>query len=916
MKTANVKQWLLLSALIVVLVPGVALADVNDWFYAMPITFDGYTGSGPLTNFPALVVFSNNIAGSGFDYATMGTSTGADLRFTDSTGTTLLYHEIERWNTNGASHVWVQIPELTDSTVIQARWGDPDGTTPSYSLDGSVWSEGYAGAWHLHTTSDSATNAHHATTVGSVAAGAEGMVNGAYTFTGGHLNVAADPLLTFSNAITLEGWIKLNSLPATSSQWRTLGGQWVPASGNRAFMLTMRGADDHPGRFSWWISNNGSASSSIGANAVAATGVWYHVAGTFSGSTARLYVNGVQQSQTASVSGIHSTQQDFEIGTFDNRDNYMDGIIDSVRLSRVARSANWLAASWKNQGDNTAFNTYGGVRPIEAPWANNTGATGISSSSAWLNGELLDEGESAATVRFHWGTSDGGTGTWDETLNRGETAVGSFSNAVSLSGNTLYYYRISASNTAGVAWTPASTFITGEVTVHAAQDALMWSQTTGTFTLTRPAALTNAALTVGYTIGGDAVPGTHYEALSGEATFAAGATTTTIDIVPLPTDPKDLTEREVVITLNGAGAVPGSPASAAVTIRNDILGDWTHYMELSFDGYAGSTALTNFPALVVFSNNVAGSGFDYATLGTSTGADLRFTDSSGTTLLYHEIERWDPDGASHVWVQIPELTDSTGIQARWGDPDGTTLPYSQDGSVWSEGYAGVWHLHTISDSGTNAHHATTVGSVTAGAEGLVNGAYAFTGGHLNVAADPLLTFSNAITLEGWINLNSLPSGTGWRTLASQWFPTGSSRAFMLTVRGTTTYPGHFSWWISPDGSANTTIGANAAAATGVWYHVSGTFDGSTSRLYIDGQQQTQTASVAGIRTTQSPFQIGTFDSESGRMDGILDSVRLSRVARSADWIAASHTNQRTPETFISPARVKTKFPAGTMIIIK
>ncbi|MFZ4398357.1 MAG: DUF2341 domain-containing protein, partial [Kiritimatiellia bacterium] len=80
----------------------------------MMITFGGYTNrSETLTNFPVLVVLSNNVNGSGFRYDDFLSPNGYDLRFVDNlTDANRLNYEIESWNTNGASYVWVQVPTI------------------------------------------------------------------------------------------------------------------------------------------------------------------------------------------------------------------------------------------------------------------------------------------------------------------------------------------------------------------------------------------------------------------------------------------------------------------------------------------------------------------------------------------------------------------------------------------------------------------------------------------------------------------------------------------------------------------------------------------------------------------------------------------------------------------------------------
>src|SRR5262245_27533596 len=37
------------------------------------------------------------------------------------------------------------------------------------------------------------------------------------------------------------------------------------------------------------------------------------------------------------------------------------------------------------------------------------------------------------------------------------------------------------------------------------------------------------------------------------------------------------------------------------------------------------------------------------------GQDVRFVDADGTTVLPHEIEQWNPNGASYLWVRVPQI---------------------------------------------------------------------------------------------------------------------------------------------------------------------------------------------------------------------------------------------------------------------
>ncbi|MDA7882345.1 lamin tail domain-containing protein, partial [Akkermansiaceae bacterium] len=84
----------------------------------------------------------------------------------------------------------------------------------------------------------------------------------------------------------------------------------------------------------------------------------------------------------------------------------------------------------------------------------NLAATGITASSAQLNGEVLDIGDAAPSITIRWGDEDGGSnsGAWDHAeVLPGTHGAGSFSATTStvLGPNTTYYFRAFASNSAG-----------------------------------------------------------------------------------------------------------------------------------------------------------------------------------------------------------------------------------------------------------------------------------------------------------------------------------------------------------------------------------------------------------------------------------------------------------------------------------
>ena len=98
-----------------------------------------------------------------------------------------------------------------------------------------------------------------------------------------------------------------------------------------------------------------------------------------------------------------------------------------------------------------------------------------------------------------------------------------------------------------------------------------------------------------------------------------------------------------MVTMLGASVAQGGPFDG-----------WGYHAPVTFSGYDRSEALTNFPALVVVSNACFGGAYAFSYGQLQSGSnDLAFTDADGNSLNY-EIEAWNPDGASTVWVQVPD----------------------------------------------------------------------------------------------------------------------------------------------------------------------------------------------------------------------------------------------------------------------
>jgi hypothetical protein len=417
--------------------------------YQMSISFTGYVGRAEsLTNFPVLVVLSNNVGGSGFNYASMPfqTTNGTDLRIRDALDTTDLNYEIEVWNTNGPSLVWVQVPTLpADGTgSILAKWGDATYVTRlSCTTNGAVWSNGFRSVYHFAETSgnaaDATANRNTATNV-NVTYGAGRIGNAALI--DGETDSFLIPPVT-NSVLSASVWYYYSDV-GSDSGWNTI----FVRDGGTFHHLLIKDDSKHVGCF------NGTFVDSL---VTLAPGNWYYFTVIMSGTSYRLYINGVQVQNTTGFDNSTSGQRLSRISTYNGSLQACRGILDEVRIDNLARSTNWAWACFLSQGSNTAFCSYGQAQSgiAGAPSIVNTGAFNVESNRADLVCNLLT-GNVPATVTCYWGTNDAGTvaTAWDASNTLTATTLGYQTNSIpsGLQPGARYYFRFYVTNNVASTW--------------------------------------------------------------------------------------------------------------------------------------------------------------------------------------------------------------------------------------------------------------------------------------------------------------------------------------------------------------------------------------------------------------------------------------------------------------------------------
>ena len=337
------------------------------------------------------------------------------------------------------------------------------------------------------------------------------------------------------------------------------------------------------------------------------------------------------------------------------------------------------------------------------------------------------------------------------------------------------------------------------------------------------------------------------------------------------------------------GLFPAEPAGN--TYANSFnAADYAKTMTISFPGYAGASALSGFPVLVKLSTAITG--FSYADFERAGGDDLRFTDSNGN-LIPHEIDTWNPNGVSTVWVKVPSLTSATTITAHYG----CALPVAVDSSdVWDDDYVGVWHLGEgglpLRESSLASTDFTKQNGsgIQYASSGIVGGSVDFgaSGNSRMVTAqdcDALDGFTNC-TVEAWTYQTSHTQAA----ILSKRYSANKNLSYFLYDNGSKTQFNVATTDSTSDNSAQITPTLNQ------WTHQAYTFSAGIIRGYQDGAKvgSDKTLSFSTINASDGYLHLGNFsrqnyyNADTRNFPGKIDEVRISKVARSADWLQATH----------------------------
>lgn len=170
-------------------------------------------------------------------------------------------------------------------------------------------------------------------------------INGLQTFPTGPITMGVVPQHDFTNNFTVSAWIN-------ATGWGNPGALQFPGIVSHISAGTYKGwvlgeNCDSGTRLAFITQDGVGSSSSVCVDANPSTGAWHHLLGVVRNGTQYIYLDGVQQSETAaSKTNISSPTTKTMVGRFYDNNTFFTfyGLIDEVRLYNRALSASEIAA--------------------------------------------------------------------------------------------------------------------------------------------------------------------------------------------------------------------------------------------------------------------------------------------------------------------------------------------------------------------------------------------------------------------------------------------------------------------------------------------------------------------------------------------------------------------------------------------
>jgi uncharacterized repeat protein (TIGR01451 family) len=247
-------------------------------------------------------------------------------------------------------------------------------------------------------------------------------------------------------------------------------------------------------------------------------------------------------------------------------------------------------------------------------------------------------------------------------------------------------------------------------------------------------------------------------------------------------------------------------------------------------------------------------------------------DSSGVVTWFFP-KLGNSSGGGDVTMTFPGVGSySSTASARYkaGNTPGFTAQSNTLQTMFScpnPGLVALWPAEGNADDVTGNGHNGTLQNGATFAPGKVGTAFSLDGGNDNISVpdDPAFHFTNAMSIEGWINTTAS---------TDRYIATKHEDSFYFAVGGGAVAPHMLSFWLN--GVSSSWFTGSTPVDDGQWHHVAATYDGSTMSLYVDGHLDASAPRAGTIQQGTSGVLIGARSdgTNASNFPGMIDELAL------------------------------------------
>ncbi|MQU62084.1 DUF2341 domain-containing protein [Pseudomonas sp. FSL R10-1350] len=277
------------------------------------------------------------------------------------------------------------------------------------------------------------------------------------------------------------------------------------------------------------------------------------------------------------------------------------------------------------------------------------------------------------------------------------------------------------------------------------------------------------------------------------------------------------------------------------------------------------------------------------------GSDLRFVSADDKTVFNHQIESFDPlMGMALIWVDVPKVEGGQ-RQDLWMYYGNQKAAATSNGQLtFDPNYTALYHFEGA--NGTPARDTTAYGNTAQNAtgtsiDGVIGRALQLGGQPVLLPASPSLQHNAgaAFTFSTWLRLDQ-PAG-------EQLLLARREAGHSLLVGADQGVP-----FVEIDGHRAV---SNQSLKPGQWQHLALTSEGEKTSLFVNGREAASLA--VAMPAFNSPMAIGAdvpqaADAEPSHyqpLNGAIDELRLSKVARPASLLLADATAQGSESKLVA-----------------